>query len=59
MRSTHSGSSNFVIWGLSSSGALNDLIVNEIGAYNATDLVASGTRYLDIQADGSWTLRVP
>ena len=56
MHSTHNGSSNFIIWSLESSGALGDLIVNEIGPYDATDLVPAGTAFLDIRADGNWTL---
>jgi hypothetical protein len=59
MRPTHQGSSNFVIWSLEPSGALGDLIVNVIGPYNGTDVVPRGTKYLDITADGSWTLAVP
>lgn len=59
MTSTHSGTSNFIIWANSSSGELLDLIVNWIGPYNATDLIPEGAAYLDITADGDWTLRVP
>jgi hypothetical protein len=59
LTSTHNGSSNFIIWGYRSNGELHDLIVNEIGSYSGTDLVASGTSILDIQADGAWTLKSP
>ncbi len=56
MHSTHHGTSNFVIWALRNSGALHDLIVNEIGPYNASDVVPAGTAFLEITADGNWTL---
>jgi hypothetical protein len=59
MRSSHNGSSNFAIWSLEPSGALGDLLVNEIGAYNGTDPVPRGTKYLDVTADGNWTLMAP
>ena len=59
VRSTHNGSSNFVIWSHEPSGALGDLLVNVIGAYNGTDPVARGIKYLDVSADGAWTMRVP
>jgi hypothetical protein len=59
LTSTHSGSSNFAIWALEPSGALGDLLVNEIGPYSGTDVVPRGTKFLDLTADGSWTLAVP
>jgi hypothetical protein len=59
LRSTHSGSRNFVIWALEPSGALGDLVVNVIGSYSGTDVVPRGTKFLDITADGAWTLAVP
>jgi hypothetical protein len=59
MTSTHNGSSNFAIWALEPSGALGDLLVNVIGPYNGTDAVPRGTKYLDVTADGGWTLAIP
>ena len=59
MRSSHNGSSNFAIWSLEPSGALGDLLVNVIGGYNGTDPVPRGTKYLDVTADGNWTLTAP
>jgi hypothetical protein len=59
LSSTHDGTSNFVIWGYESDGSIAGLIVNEIGAYSATDLIPSGTAILDIAADGNWTLNAP
>ena len=59
LTSTHNGTSNFAIVGYESDGEYNGLIVNEIGAYSGTDLIDSGTKILDITADGSWTLHAP
>jgi hypothetical protein len=59
LTSTHDGTSNFVIWGYESDGSIAGLIVNEIGAYSATDLIPSGTRIFEITADGNWTLNTP
>jgi hypothetical protein len=59
LTSTHNGSSNFIIRGYESNGRYNTLIVNEIGSYSGTDLIGSGTRILDISADGNWTLNAP
>lgn len=59
LRSTHNGSSNFSIVAHEPSGAYGDLLVNEIGAYNGTDPVPRGTKFLDVGADGDWTLGVP
>jgi hypothetical protein len=51
---THSGSSNFIVraWGFPD----RDLLVNEIGNYAGTVLVAPGLYAWDISADGSWTI---
>jgi hypothetical protein len=59
LTSTHNGSSNFAVWALEPSGALGDLLVNVIGPYSGTDVVPRGTKFLDITADGAWTLTVP
>jgi hypothetical protein len=59
LTSTHDGSSNFIIWGYQSDGAIAGLVVNEIGAYSGTDLIDSDTAILDITADGNWTLETP
>lgn len=59
MHSTHDGSSNFIILGHESDGSYGDLIVNEIGSYNGTDVVEAGIRILEIRADGNWTLVSP
>lgn len=59
MQSTHDGSSNFIVVALEPSGAFAEGVINEIGPYVGTDLIPRGTKYLDIQADGSWSTRVP
>ncbi|MGH8951437.1 MAG: hypothetical protein ACRDX9_08420 [Acidimicrobiia bacterium] len=59
LTSTHDGASNFAIIAFEPSGAYGDLLVNEIGAYSGTDPVPRGTKFLDILADGNWTLSVP
>jgi hypothetical protein len=59
MHSTHDGSSNFAIVGHESDGSYGDLIVNEIGPYNGTDVIESGVAILEIEADGNWTLDTP
>jgi len=51
---THSGASNFAIFGYSS--GFPDLLVNEIGNYAGEVLIGSGTFFLEITADGAWTI---
>lgn len=53
---THDGESNFIVRPLTSSGKARMTIVNEIGAYSGTRLLPSGTKYLQIDADGTWTV---
>lgn len=51
---THDGESNFAIWAWGES--YPDLIVNDIGAYEATTLLPDGTLVLQVDADGTWTI---
>lgn len=51
---SHSGGSNFAIFAYSSSGA--DLLVNEIGTYSGEVLIGDGTFFLEITADGAWSV---
>ena len=54
VRFTHKGRSNVA---LSLRGEeYPDLLVNEIGQYSGDMVVPTGTRYIDIDASGSWTL---
>jgi len=65
---THSGSANFIIELLSSTGETIDMLVNEIGAYTGgralgiqRDAIIGaepGTYILGITADGKWTVMV-
>lgn len=51
---THDGSSNFAIWGYTSTS--RDLLANEIGAYDGQTALTAGTLLLAVSADGGWTL---
>lgn len=53
VRLTHGGESNFAIWAY---GDQSDLLVNDIGPYDAEVLMPGGTLLLDITADGAWTI---
>jgi hypothetical protein len=57
---THSGSSNFAVWSLESSGSLQRLLVNEVGRYSGIRPVdLEGTpAALKIEADGAWTITI-
>jgi putative cell wall-binding protein len=57
-RFTHSGSSNFIVWAYDVNGELHALLVNDIGSYNGTRLIPAGTRYLSVEADGNWTIKL-
>ncbi|MDA2928496.1 hypothetical protein MYX84_00885 [Acidobacteria bacterium AH-259-O06] len=60
-RMTHNGSSNFAIWLKDSQGGLVALLVNEIGSFNGSKAVgidSTGTSFLDITADGSWSVTI-
>lgn len=55
---THNGSSNFFVWSYQSSSS-RDLEVNEIGPFNGQELIDAGTVFLEIGADGDWTVNFP
>lgn len=55
-RFTHDGSGNFIVWALQRDGTMIDLLVNEIGSYDGTVAIPSGTRLLTVEADGGWTI---
>jgi len=57
---SHTGSSKFAIWLKDSSGKDVALLLNEIGSYSGkkSERLTSGTYYLDITADGSWTIDI-
>lgn len=54
---THNGESNFIIWAYDAAGDPLDLVVNEIGPYQGTQRIPVGTKWLEIQADGPWTIK--
>ena len=53
---THKGSANFVVYAYSTSGGI-DLLVNEIGNYSGESAMPDGTFALEVEADGTWTVR--
>lgn len=54
---THNGSSNFIIWSHQGFGTLQrDLEVNVIGPFNGQVAINTDTIFLDIVADGAWTV---
>jgi hypothetical protein len=61
-RITNSGGENFAVESLDSSGSLNDLLVNTIGAYRGTVLfdtqAGSHSVAFKITSTGSWTVTV-
>jgi hypothetical protein len=57
----HSGSRNFVIWLMDSSGNNEELLVNEIGSFDGSKAVripSSGYYLLDVDASGSWSVSI-
>lgn len=59
---THTGSANFIVSTLDSTGQQGDNLVNVIAGYKGTVLVnaeeGSNTSALKIQADGAWTVHL-
>lgn len=57
---THTGSGKFAIWLKESSGKQAALLVNDIGSYTGkeSERLASGTYYLNITAEGDWTIDI-
>lgn len=56
----HNGDRNFIVWLKDTSGDKVALLVNENGKYydKKSETLSSGTYYLDITADGSWTIDI-
>ena len=57
----YTGERNFAVWSLDSGMGQDDLLVNEIGAYNGTvvfNLSGAGISSLEITASGPWTVTV-
>jgi hypothetical protein len=57
---SHTGSRNFAVVLKDSGGNYMTLLANEIGSYSGkkSERLTSGTYYLDIKADGSWTIDI-
>jgi hypothetical protein len=57
---SHTGSHNFAVVLKDSGGNYMTLLANEIGSYSGkkSERLTSGTYYLDITADGSWTIDI-
>lgn len=54
---THNGSSNFTIKSYNNDKGGSDLLVNEIGNYSGTVLIAESGNYdIEIHADGNWQI---
>lgn len=51
---THMGDSNIIVHAYSPTGT--DLLVNEIGAYNGTVPLPSGTYLVTVESEGAWTI---
>jgi len=56
LNATHSGSSNFIVKPVSSTGDQGSSLINEIGAYTGKLLVEDPTKIvaLSVKADGAW-----
>jgi hypothetical protein len=57
---SHTGSHNFAVVLKDNGGNYVTLLANEIGSYSGkkSERLTSGTYYLDITADGSWTIDI-
>lgn len=58
---THDGSSNFAVWLFDADGNRIDLLANEIGRYQGSQMVpidSPGVYLLGIEADGAWTVAI-
>lgn len=58
---THDGDSNFIVWLYDEAGTAEALLANEIGQYDAStveNIPSDGFYFLDIVADGAWTIEV-
>ncbi|MGI8633545.1 MAG: hypothetical protein ACR2NA_13510, partial [Solirubrobacterales bacterium] len=59
-RTTHAGSSNFVVKLSNSQGVTSEFLVNAIGAYMGSTArsVPAGQYLLNIEANGAWTVKI-
>lgn|SRR5690625_1588572 len=54
----HNGESNFAIWAMDLNEGNFELLVNEIGPYEGTVTLPSGTTLLEVAAEDEWSLTV-
>ena len=58
---SYTGESNFIVYLLDNDGNKVELVANEINSSagsKATNITASGTYLLDVEADGPWTVDI-
>lgn len=53
-RHCSTGDANFVV--NSYSGSSRQLLVNEIGAFDGTEIIPSGTILFEVQSNGGWSI---
>lgn len=59
LTATHNGEQNFIVRVMAPEGDFATLAVNEIGQYEGTTSFRhSGVGYIDVQADGDWSLEI-
>ena len=52
----YTGSGNFIVTQYRCNGSYNSLLVNEIGSYSGTVVTDSGTCFIEINAEGNWSI---
>lgn len=61
LRGTHRGKANFIVTVLDGKGDLQNLPFNQVGNFNGstvTQMISGGPYYLNVTADGTWTLKL-
>ncbi|TQK49877.1 hypothetical protein FBY35_0153 [Streptomyces sp. SLBN-118] len=61
LRGTHRGKANFIVTVLDAKGDLQNLPFNQVGNFNGstvTQMISGGPYYLNVTADGTWTLKL-
>lgn len=56
LRITHDGASNVAVWAYDDDGRSLALLVNHIGEYDGVKVLPNQARWLEVTADGDWTL---
>lgn len=55
---THTGDGYFGITAYTDDGDYNGLVANEAGPYEGTQRIPAGTRWLEVDTDGLWTIEL-